>query len=151
MKKTILFVVLLLSIISCRNQPKVAPASIKKEDTTDLALASTWKGKYPADINILAEKTELNQRIKALLKTPELYGEFAERCAVQSPIEWQDSVLFLTACAPHACTYDEMALCLDKKNDKMWVVILRAGTSTIIADDENLSKPKRLNDYLGDR
>lgn len=117
-------------------------------DSTNLRFASTWQGKYASDIRILDEKTELNKRVRTLLKTPERYGQFAERCAVQSPIIAQKNVLFITACAPHACTYDEIGLFIDTNADKLWLVLLIDGLPTLVAEDENAPKPKLLTDYL---
>ena len=154
MKKTKYFIypvcICFFGLVACKNGAKseLKTPEITQIDSTNLRFASTWQGKYASDIRILDEKTDLNKRIRTLLKTPERYGQFAERCAVQSPMIWQKKVLFMTACAPHACTYDEIGLFLDTDADKLWLIILTDGLPTLIAEDANAAKPSLLTDYL---
>ncbi len=153
-KKTILLACLAFAMIMCKNQPqeaaKTGDIAAKKNDSTDLAFAPFWKNKYPEDINILDEKSSLNQRIRRVLNNDAItYGVFAERTAVQTPIEWENDVLFFSACAPHACTYDEAAVCFDKKSDKLWVVIRFEGELKLYTEaEETGDRPKRLAEYM---
>ncbi len=156
MNKTIFLFFLAFAFIRCKNQPqeaaKTAELAAKTNDSTDLAFAPFWKNKYPQDIKILDEKSSLNQRIRRLLGNNDAYGAFAERTAVQTPIEWENEVMFFTACAPHACTYDEIAVCFDKKSDKLWVVIRFEGDLKLYTEaDDSKNRPKPLASYIEEK
>jgi hypothetical protein len=132
--------------IACNTAPPAPKAEVKADNWAVLAQA---KDKYPQDLQILDEKSFLNQTIRTVLTTPALYGAFAERMAIQTPIEVADSVVFIYACAGHACGYDEAAVCTDLRQHKIWVAIVDAGKAQVYTDAAaDVKQPMRLQTYL---
>lgn len=113
---------------------KIINSQTNSNTKTNLDFIKEFKGKYPMYINLLA-KEPLNTRLKNLLGIN--YSRFTQNFQTQTPIETKDYIYFVKGCKEHSCVFNESILCIDVKNNLIYVGIINDGVLEIFSENKS--------------
>ncbi len=156
MKKSICIVTICMLLFAACDKVAKTNAPTPTTDTTQKSGVSTAKdlsfllglnAKYPSNIKLFEADNVLSLRVKKLLGDAE-YADFQQRMVVQMPITVADKTVFMSACMPHSCTFEEAAIAIDIATDKIWVCLLKDGKISTKTDGDMATAPLLFTNYI---
>ena len=145
---------LILSVLSCKQDNKVSGDAAPKESKSDSPEQDTtinelvdWKSfetsenKKPSEVSLM-EANGLKSRIKAMLK--DNYAEFQNDWNEETPIMIQDKILFTTGCQKGDCKANKYILILDLMDNNINIVNFKYGRVRSWEERAVIGLPDRL-------
>lgn len=112
---------------------------VKTEDRADLSFLLEMHGKYPYETNLF-ENEPMKTRLETIMGGK--YIDFLQRMEVETPIQVNGDIVFMSGFMKHSGGEEEAAIVVDVKQNLIWTLILENGKDmNIFKDDRDVRMP----------